>query len=62
MFRILLPLVPHERPLKDEDFRLKMPVIKGRCARDTLSHTFNIGVLKCGNNFYCNKTYLQPIW
>ena len=25
-----------------------MPVVKGRCARDALPHTFDIGVFKCG--------------
>ena len=46
--RTLLPLLHHVVPIIDGDCRLAKPVIKGRSARDALSHTFNIGVFKYG--------------
>ena len=40
----LLPLLRRVVPLNDEHCHLIMPVGSGRCARDALHHTFNIGV------------------
>ena len=45
-------------PLNDENYRLTIPVVKGRCARDVLSHTFNIGVYKTTKK---NITTIQHI-
>ena len=42
----LLPLLRHVVPLNDGNCRLTIPVVKGRCAREALSHAFNIGVFK----------------
>ena len=51
----------HVVPLNNGNYHLTMPVLKGRCARDALPDTFNIGVYKCCKQFYHNKTYLQWI-
>ena len=45
-FRVLVPLLRHVVPLNDGKCRLTMIVIKGRCVRDALPHTFNVGVKK----------------
>ena len=57
--RLLLPLLRHVVPLNDENWRLKMPVGKGRCARDALPHTFDIGVFKTIKN---NSTMIKHIY
>ena len=46
MFRVLLLLLSHVVPLNEGNCRLTKPVVKGRCARDALSQTFNIEVFK----------------
>ena len=43
---MLLPLLGHMVPLNDRNCPLTIPVIKGRCARNALSHTFNIDMFK----------------
>ena len=40
------PIVTSRVPLNDGNCRLTMPVGKGRCARDALSHAFHIDVFK----------------
>ena len=47
---VLLPLLPHVVPLNDGNYRLTIPVVKGRCAREALPHAFNIGVVKYGES------------
>ena len=49
-FRVLLPLLRHVLPLNHENCHLAMPVGKGRCASDALTHTFNSGVFKSVEN------------
>ena len=49
-FHALLPLLHHVVPLNGGNCRLTIPVVKGRCAREALSHAFNIGVLKYGQS------------
>ena len=44
-FRVLPPLLRHVVPLNDRNC-LKMPVDKGRRARDALPHIFDIGVFE----------------
>ena len=39
----------------------KIPVSRGRCARDSLLRIFNIGVLKLGKQFCHYQTYLKLI-
>ena len=55
--RAFLPLLSRGA-LNDGNCRLKMPVVHGRGARDTLPHTFNIGVLKCNKS---NSTTIKHI-
>ena len=43
-FRVQLPLLRHVVPLNDGNCRLTIPVVKGRCTRDTLPHAVHIGV------------------
>ena len=43
---MLIPLLCHVEPLNDGNCRFTMPVVKNRCNRDVLPHTFNIGVFK----------------
>ena len=45
-FHAPLPLLRHVVPLNDRNCRLTIPVVKGRCARDALPHTFHFGVFK----------------
>ena len=45
-FHALLSLLRHVVPLNDGNCRLTIPVVKGRCAREALPHSFNIGVFK----------------
>ena len=45
-FDALLPLLRHVVPLNDGNCRLTIPVVKGRCAPDTLPHAFHIGVFE----------------
>ena len=58
-FRVLLPLLRHVVSLNDENCRLTIPVVKGRCARDAIPHTFNIDLFECGKN---NSTKLKLIY
>ena len=43
---MLLPLLRHVMPLNDGNFRLTIPVVKGRCARDALPHAVHIGMFE----------------
>ena len=52
------PIVTLRDALNDGNCRLKMPV-HGRVARDTLPHTFNIGVFKCSKS---NSTTIKHIY
>ena len=36
----------------DGSCQLAMPVVKVRCACDALTHTFDIGVFKCGESSF----------
>ena len=49
-FLALLPLLRHVVPLNDGNCRLTIPVVKGRCAREALSHAFDIGMFKYGKS------------
>ena len=55
------PIVVSRDALNDEDCCLTMLVVNGRCVRDALSHTFNMGLCKSGKQFYHNKTHLERI-
>ena len=57
-FQALLPLLRHVVPLNDGNCRLKIPVVKGRCAREALHHACNIGVFKYGKS---NPTTIKHI-
>ena len=57
--RVLLPLLRHVVPLNDGNCRLTIPVVKGRCARDALLHTFHIGVFKRGKINYTPIKHLH---
>ena len=57
-FHALLPLLRHVVPFKDGNCRLTIPVVKGRCACEALSHAFNIGVFKYGKS---NPTTIKHI-
>ena len=58
-FHALLPLLRHMEPLNDGNCRLTIPVAKGRCAHEALSHAFNIGVFKYGKT---NPTTIKYIY
>ena len=58
-FHALLPLLRHVVPLKDGNCRLTLPVVEGRCAREALSHAFNIGMFKCDKS---NPTTIKHIY
>ena len=58
---VVLPLLRHVVPLNDGNCHPTIPVVKGRCARDAIPQAFGISVMKCGKQFYHNKTYLQRI-
>ena len=45
--------------LEARDVAHAPPFVKGRCARDALPHTFNIGVFKCDKN---NSTTMENIY
>ena len=58
-FHMLLLLLRHVVPLNDGNCRLKIPVVKGRYAREVLPHAFNIGGLKYGKG---NRTTIKHIY
>ena len=58
-FHELLPLLRHVVPLNDGNCRLTIPVVKGCCAREALSHAFDIGVFKYGKS---NPTTIKHIY
>ena len=47
---MLLPLLRQVMPLNDGICCLTITVVKGRCARDAIPHTFNIGEFKSVKN------------
>ena len=51
-------LLRHVVPLDDQNCRLKTPAVKERCVRDTLRHTFDIGVLKSIENNSTTTKYI----
>ena len=59
LFHELLPLLRHVVPLNDGNCRLTIPVVKGCCAREALSHAFDIGVFKYGKS---NPTTIKHIY
>ena len=62
LFRVLLPLLHHVVPLSDGNCRLTMPVGKGRCARDALPHTFDMGVFRTVKKNSTTIKYISNQW
>ena len=56
---MLLQLLVHVVPLNDENCRFTIPVVKGRCARDALPHSFNIDVFENAKNSYTTIKHIN---